>query len=80
MENKNKDFKVIFKEELEISGRKLKEKGIELAKEALEDTALEMSDMMARIAARTENKLDDIYLAVKPVLDRELDKIDGKEG
>lgn len=71
-------LKEILKEELATSAGKLKGKGIDLAKEALEDVALEMSDMMARIAVRTENKLDDTYLIVKPLLDKELDKIDGK--
>ncbi len=79
-EEKKEKFKEILKEELKVSGTKLKEKGIELAKEALEDVALEMSDMMARIAVRTENKVDDTYLILKPLLDKELDKIDGQEG
>lgn len=77
-EVKKEEFKDILKDELKKSGEKLKEKGIVLAKEALEDVALEMSDMTARIAQRTEGKIDDTYLIIKPLLDKELDKIDGK--
>lgn len=79
-EEVKKDIKEILKEELKISGEKLKEKGIVLAKEALEDVALEISDMIARVAVKSENKVDDFYLVIKPMLDKELDGIDGKEG
>lgn len=74
-----KDLKLIVKEELKASMAVLKEKGVELGKEALEDVALEMSDMMGRVALRSDNKIDDFYLIVKPMLNKELDKIDGKE-
>lgn len=74
------ETKEILKEELAKSGEKLKAKGIELGKEALEEVAKEVSDMVGRVAVRTPNKADDIYLAIKPILDGEIDKIDGKEG
>lgn len=74
------ELKVIVKEELKVSLEKLKEQGKVLLKEELEDIALEVSDMMGRIAVRSENKVDDFYLVVRPMLDKELDKIDGKEG
>jgi hypothetical protein len=70
-----KNVKEILKEEIAISGDKLKEKGIELGKEALETVALEMSDMMARVAVKTENKMDDLYLTVKGMVDAKLDDI-----
>lgn len=74
------DVKEILKEELKASGEKLKTKGIALGKEALEDVALELSDMFARVANRTVNKADDFFNMVKPMLDKEIDKIDGQEG
>lgn len=80
MSEVKQELKDVVKEELKVSAERLKEKGIVLAKEALEDVALEISDMLGRVAAKSENKIDDVYLVMKPLLDKELDKIDGKEG
>lgn len=74
------ETKEILKEELAKSAEKLKAKGVELGKEALEAVALEMSDCFSNVAVRTENKVDDFFLVIKPMLDKELDKIDGQEG
>ena len=72
------ETKQILKEELETSAKNLKAKGVELGKEALEAVALEMSEMFSKVAVRTENKVDDFFLIIKPMLDKELNKIDGK--
>ena len=74
------ETKEILKEELAKSAERLKAKGVELGKEALEEVALEMSDCFSKVATRTEGKADDFFLVIKPMLDREIDKIDGKEG
>jgi hypothetical protein len=74
------ETKEILKEELAKSAERLKAKGVELGKEALEEVALEMSDCFSNVAVRTENKVDDFFLIIKPMLDKELDKIDGQEG
>ena len=78
MEEVAKDIKEIIKEELAASMEVLKVKGIQLGKEALEDVALEMSQMMGRIAVKSENKVDDFYLSVQGMLEMQIDKIDGK--
>ena len=82
MEENNEvlELKDIVKEELSKSLEVLKVKGIQLGKEAAEDVALEMSQMMARVAVRSENKVDDFYLSVQAMLEAQIDKIDGKEG
>ena len=74
------ELKVIVKEELEKSLEVLKVKGIQVGKEMLEDVAIEMSQMMGRVAVRSENKVDDFYLSVQGMLEAQMDKIDGKEG
>jgi len=74
-ERKMEEAKIIFIEELKVSFSNLKAKGEKISKEALELVAKELSDMFARIVVRTENKLDDFFLAVKPLIDREIEKI-----
>ncbi len=74
------DLKEILKEEMKVSAETLKVKVIDLAKEALEDVAMEMSKMMGRVAERSENKVDDFYLSIQGMLEEQIDKIDGKEG
>ena len=69
------DAKTIIKEELETTAANLKKEGIELGKEALEIVAKEMSDLVGRVVVRTEGKADDIYLAIKPILDGKIEEI-----
>ena len=73
------ELKDIVKEEMKVSLENLKVKGKVLLKEELEDIAMEVSDMLARISVRSETKMDDFFLMIKPMLDKEIDKIDGKE-
>lgn len=73
------DIKQILGEELKVSAEKLKSEGVELGKEALEKVAKEMSDMFGRVAVRTENKTDDFFLMIKPMLDTQIDKISDAE-
>lgn len=69
------ELKEILKEELKVSGENLKEKGIELGKEALEEVAKEMSNMLERVADKTPNKGDDFYKVIKPMIDEKLEGI-----
>jgi len=80
MSDAKQNIKQILKEELKVSLDKLKEDGIELGKEALEKVAMETSDCFARVAVRTDNKADDFYLMLRGMVEKEIDKIDGKEG
>ena len=72
--------KQIVKEEMKVALENLKAKGKVLLKEELEDIAGEISDALGRVAVRTTGKVDDFYLLMKPMIDNEIDKIDGKEG
>lgn len=62
----------------------LKEKGLEVG----EDVAIELVKLLfpflSRLVVLTENKVDDMLLAILPLVETQilalLDKIDGKEG
>jgi len=75
--------KEILKEELKVSVAKFKEMGFEISEEMAMKLMVEVSDMLGRIAVRTENKIDDFYLIVKGkfegLLTEMIDKIDGKK-
>ncbi len=74
-EEVKEEFKTILKEELSVTLDNLKVKGIDIGKRALEETALEISDLLARVAKRTDNNIDDFYLMVKGMLDEKLKEI-----
>ena len=69
------ETKQILKEELAIAGENLKAKGIILGKEALEETAKEISAMVGRVVVRTEGKGDDFFLMIQPMLDEKIEDI-----
>jgi len=71
--------KQILKEEMAIALDNLKVKGKVMSKEALEEIALEISDALGRVAKRTPNMTDDFFLMIKPMLDEQIDKIDGEK-
>jgi len=62
----------------------LKAKGIEVAEDALVLLLDEVLDYAAKKVIETENKFDDMLIAVLPIIKSQLvdliDKVDGKEG
>ena len=62
----------------------LKAKGIEIAEDALVDLVKIIFPFLTKLVIQTENKFDDLLVAVFPIIEKELlvqiDKIDGKEG
>ena len=62
----------------------LKAKGIEVAEDALILLLDEVLDYAAKKVIETENKFDDMLIAVLPIIKSQLadliDKVDGKEG
>lgn len=71
-------LKDLIKEELKQAGKNLKEAGHDIAEEALEEVLSEMSDVMGRVATKSDSAVLKIYLAIKPIVDAEIDKIDGE--
>lgn len=63
---------------------KLKDQGLGLAEDAAEKAYEAVKNWILESAAESENKYDDLLLAVIPVLDEQvkkaIDKIDGEEG
>lgn len=65
-------------------GLKLKDRGLDVAEEALKAVVEETIDWVAESAVESKNKLDDILVPVllmaKPHILKAVDKIDGEEG
>lgn len=61
-----------------------KDRGIDIAEEALKIVIEEVLEYASKKVLETENKFDDMLLAVMPIVKKELlklvDKIDGEEG
>lgn len=61
---------------------KLKERGLDVAEDLAKELVLMVMDWVAEEAVKSENKYDDLALALIPVLKplvmEQLDKIDGK--
>ena len=63
---------------------KLKDKGLDLAEEAAKLVAESVLDWVTESVVATENKFDDLLIAVVPIVKQEvlkyIDKIDGQVG
>ena len=63
---------------------KLKDQGLDLAEDAAELVVDATLDWLVEEALKSENKYDDLLIAIvpviKPLLKTYIDKIDGKEG
>ena len=63
---------------------KLKKNGLDVAEEAAKVVVDSVVEFLVEGAAESENKVDDfvvpLLLAAKPLVDREIDKINGREG
>jgi len=68
----------------EIVLKKLKERGKEVAEDAIMDTVEVLFEVIEEAVKKSENTYDDLALAVipliKPMILEQIDKIDGKEG
>jgi hypothetical protein len=63
---------------------KLKGKGLNIAEDAAGEVYACLKEWLSESAVKSENKYDDLILAILPMLDElveeQIDKIDGEEG
>lgn len=73
----------ILKEELKVAAKNLEKKGLALGEKALLEVVIELDATAKRVAARTPNKIDDLYNVVSNDLvetaKEQIDKLDGEE-
>lgn len=70
--------------EVKALAEKLKAKGLDVAEEAAKVVVEETLTWIAEEAVKSENKMDDLLVAIVPVVKphvlKAVDKIDGQEG
>lgn len=70
--------------DLKNLGNKLKERGVDLAEDSAKIVAEEVLSWISESAQSSENKVDDLFAVVIPMLKphilSKIDKIDGKVG
>jgi hypothetical protein len=70
--------------DLKALAEKMKSKGLDLAEEGAKIAVVSMLEWLEESAVKSENKYDDLSLAVlpliKPAILKEIDKIDGQVG